>query len=207
MDVPASAPLADPIARWEDARRVESWAGESRVNFIRALAVAAFYGHHLLWMYVLPGPRPTAAYHQTVTLIAAGWALTVAALQTALSRRFWPGWLKYGSVSADLFLTTLLVMAAGGPKSPLVVIYLMVVASAALRLSLRLVWVATGLCLFGYLSAAAFIIQTRPADRIAHPDQIVFMIAVGGVGLIAGQMVRQARRLIRGSPVEVEDAP
>ena len=31
--------------RWADARRLESWAGEARVNLIRAAALLVFYGH------------------------------------------------------------------------------------------------------------------------------------------------------------------
>src|SRR5579859_2946286 len=35
------------------ALRVESWAGEVRVNLIRSIALSAFYGYHLLNVYVL----------------------------------------------------------------------------------------------------------------------------------------------------------
>jgi hypothetical protein len=35
-------------ARWADARRLESWAGEARLNLIRAAALLVFYGYHLM---------------------------------------------------------------------------------------------------------------------------------------------------------------
>ena len=38
--------------RWEDARRLEAWAGEVRVNVIRAAALVAFYINHLIHVYV-----------------------------------------------------------------------------------------------------------------------------------------------------------
>ena len=39
--------------RWADARRLEAWAGEVRVNLIRLVAVLAFYGHHLVNIFVI----------------------------------------------------------------------------------------------------------------------------------------------------------
>ena len=197
---------ADPTARWEDARRVESWAGEVRVNFIRASAVAAFYGHHLLRQYVLGGTRTTPEYHQTVTLVAAAWVLLVVALHHALARRFWPPWLKFGSSALDAALVTLLMLPGGGPRSPLAILYFLVLAASALRLSLRLVWATTAFTLLGYLGTVLFTIVRRPEWRIPHDEQVVFMLGLLGTGLVAGQMVRQARRLIQGSPVEVEEA-
>ena len=97
----------DPTARWEDARRVESWAGEVRVNLIRTCAVAAFYGHHLLRQFVLPGDKPTPEYHTAVTLIAAGWVVLVLALAFALRSRCWPGWLQGPAPRRDACLVTL----------------------------------------------------------------------------------------------------
>lgn len=196
----------DPTARWEDARRVESWAGEVRVNLIRTCAVAAFYGHHLLRQFVLPGDKPTPEYHTAVTLIAAAWVVLVIALHFALRSRFWPGWLKFAASGLDAFLVTLLTLAGGGPRSPLGVLYFLVVAASALRLSLRLVWATTAAAITGYLGTVLFTIVKRPEWRIPHDQQVIFMLGLLGTGLVAGQMVRQARRLIRGTEVEVEDA-
>lgn len=196
----------DPTVRWEDARRVEAWAGEVRVNFIRASAVAAFYGHHLLRQYVLSGTRTTPEYHQAVTLVTAAFVLMVLALQHALARRYFPVWLKFASSALDTFLVTLYLVAGGGPRSPLTVIYFIVLAASSLRLSLRLVWATTAFTLLGYLSAVLYTVRFKPQWRIPHDEQVVFMLALAGTGLVAGQMVRQARRLIQGSPVEVEEA-
>lgn len=197
---------ADPTLRWEDARRVEAWAGEVRVNFIRASAVAAFYGHHLLRQYVLTGTARPLEYHQAVTLVTVAFALMVVALQHALARRVYPPWLKFVSSALDTFLVTLYLVAGGGPKSPLTAIYFIVLAASALRLSLRLVWATTAFTLTGYLGSVLYTIRFKPEWRIPHDEQVVFMLALVGTGLVAGQMVRQARRLIQGSPVEVEEA-
>ncbi len=41
--------------------------------------------------------------------------------------------------------------------------------------------------------------------RIARSSEIIFLLAVGTAGLLAGQVVRQARRVVRGYPVLVEE--
>ena len=206
VDTSRDTPSPDHNSRWHDARRLESWAGETRVNFIRAVSIAAFYGHHLLRMYVLPGERPTLEFHQAVSLVAAAWMAFVLTMHGALARRAWPGWMKYAGSLGDVALVTILLVVAGGPASSLVVLYLMVVGSSALRLSLKLVWTVTAAAEAGYLCVVGFVIRARPALRIAHADQVVFMLALLGTGLIAGQIVRQARRLTQGGPVEVEEA-
>lgn len=193
-------------ARWEDARRVESWAGEVRVNFVRASAVVAFYGHHLLRQYVLTGTQSPPEYHQAVTLVTAAFVIMVIALQHALARRFYPPWLKFASSGLDVLLVSLLVVAGGGPRSPLVVLYFLVLAASALRLSLTLVRVTTAYAVVGYLGSILYTIRFAPEWRIPHDQQVIFMLGLLGTGLVAGQMVRQARRLIQGSAVEVEEA-
>lgn len=62
---------------WADARRLESWAGELRLNLIRLVAIAGFYGYHLLDAYLL---RPDDAaihgtYHAQITGSAVIWAI------------------------------------------------------------------------------------------------------------------------------------
>jgi hypothetical protein len=196
---------ATTTAHWEDARRVEAWAGEIRVNLFRCLAVVAFYGHHLLRMYVYHTPSgPSPEYHRIVNGLVFAWVATILALHRALEERQVPAWLKYLVLLADTLLVTLLLMVSGGPRSPLCVLYFLIVAASALRLSLRFVWSATIGCLLGYLLVVGHTIRTQPELRISHRDQVIYMLALGGVGVLAGQSVRQARRLIRGSDVVVE---
>ena len=60
--------------RWPDLQRLESWAGEARVNLIRLVALVGFYGNHLLNMHVL-GEDITADYHSTVTALTLTWSV------------------------------------------------------------------------------------------------------------------------------------
>jgi len=46
-----------------------------------------------------------------------------------------------------------------------------------------------------------------PALRIARSEEAVYVLSMLVTGLLAGQMVRQARRLAAGYPVTVAAAP
>jgi hypothetical protein len=202
--------------RWEDARRLEAWAGEVRVNLIRAAALVTFYGYHLLNVYVF-NPSLQGPYTVKVTCVVAAWSLAVFSLYVCLSRRWAPPALKYVATFWDLLMITALLLTGpdAGPHSPLVVLYFPVVASAALRLSLRLVYAATlgamaaatlmmGCYVFAVVGFADYYDAAKPY-LIPRANEVIFLLALGATGLLAGQVVRQARRLVRGYPVKVEE--
>jgi hypothetical protein len=205
--------------RWTDAYRLEAWAGEVRVNLIRAAALLAFYGHHLLNVYVI-GDDPTLKghYHTAVTAVALAWGVGVFVLHVCLTRRWVPPALKYVATAWDLVLiTSLLIASPSGPRSALVLLYFVVIASSPLRLSKPLVWMATlgamgaaavalGHYVFLRIGVDAYYAETlgEASRRIDRASEVLFLLALGTCGLLAGQVVRQARRLVQGYPVRVE---
>ena len=204
--------------RWADARRLEAWAGEVRVNLIRAAALLVFYGHHLLVVYVYGGDRSDEAivHHAKVTAIALAWMAAVFVLYVCLTRRWVPPGLKYAATFWDIAMSSaLLVASPDGPRSPLLYLYFVVLATSPLRLSLPLVYAATfgvmaaatavlGHYVFSQVGREAYYAPDSPY-RIARSSEIIFLLAVGTAGLLAGQVVRQARRVVRGYPVVVEE--
>ena len=208
--------MTDP--RWDDARRLEAWAGETRVNLIRAAALAAFYAYHLLNVYLFSGdPELRGAYNLKVTCVVLAWALAVGALYVCLSRRWVPPALKYAATFWDLAMITALLLADrhAGPHSPLIFLYFLVVAAAPLRLSLRLVYAATlgamaaatlmmGAYVFCLIGQADYYAPSSPW-AVPRPSEVIFLLSLGAGGLLAGQVVRQARRLVQGYPVTVAD--
>ena len=212
--------------RWEDARRLEGWAGEARVNLLRAAAVIAFYGQHLLNLYAFHDDLGFADaaqrgwFHAAVTAIVLGWALAVLVVYECLSRRWVPPALMYVTTLVDLTLVTALLVVTpvtrespGGPHSALIFLYFVVLAASPLRLSLRLVQVTTfatwaaALLMMGY-----YVFFRVGTDRyyaadspycVARSSEVLFLLATGVCGLFAGQVVRQARRLVEGHPVTV----
>jgi len=94
-------------SKWEDARRLEAWAGEIRVNLIRAVALVLFYGNHLFNLYFyrddpsLQG-ETGATLHANITTIVLAWAIGIVALHAFLTRRWMPPALMYVSTAWDL---------------------------------------------------------------------------------------------------------
>jgi hypothetical protein len=195
--------------RWEDAQRLESWAGEIRVNLIRLAAIVGFYGHHLVNAFLIQDDATlTGDYHVAVTVVVLAWASAVLALHYCLTRRWVPPALKYVATAWDLLLITTLLLLGRDPSSVLPVLYFLVIAAAALRLSLPLVWAAT----LGAMACYAFFhgylrfwLEVPAERRLSRPQQVIFLLALGGAGLLAGQVVRQVRRLVQGFPVTVAE--
>src|SRR5947209_1948730 len=129
---------------WDDACRLEGWAGETRVNLFRLIALVAFYGQHLLTVYLFRDDQSvTAEYHTAVTGVVLAWAAGALALHLCLQRRWVPDWLKYATTGTDLLLLTLLLCARGEPRGVLASLYFVIIAAAALRLSFGLLYFAT----------------------------------------------------------------
>jgi len=209
--------MLEDATKWDDARRLEAFAGEARVNRIRVAAIVVFYARHMVDVYVQRGNAAVQGYHTKVTLIVLAWALFSAYLHWMLVRRRVDPALKYVAVVWDLVMVTLLAMAGGingGAKSPLVLLYFVIVASASLRLDLGLVWTATlgamaGYCLvlmyyaWGLIGWNNYYAPENAGLRIPRSTEGIFLLALGAAGLMAGQVVRQARRLVAGYPVTV----
>jgi hypothetical protein len=195
--------------QWADARRIEEWAGEVRVNLIRLAAVLVFYGHHLLQHYLFRDEATRdVEYHVLTTLLVVAWSTEVLALHLCLSRRWLPPWLKYAATACDIGLITLLLLLGQDPHSTLAVLYFLVIGGAALRLSLPLVQAATLGCMAAYAVFQGYFrfwLDVPEGDRVPRAQQIIFLLALGAAGIIAGQVVRQARRLVHGYPVRVAD--
>jgi hypothetical protein len=208
--------------QWNDARRIEAWAGEVRVNLIRLVAILGFYGHHLVNVYFFrDDPSVVGPFHTAVTALMIAWAGEVLALHFCLTRRWLPPALPYAAVAWDILLITALLMLttvpAGGDlgdlksadaKSWLAALYLLVIATAPLRLSLPLVYTATLGSMAAYLYFLGYVkywLHLDDTQRLSRPNQVIFLLSLGAAGLLAGQMVRQARRLVHGYPVTVAE--
>ena len=202
-------------SRWEDVRRLEAWAGEVRVNLIRTAALVVFFAYHLIHVHFLDTALRGSRFDAVVTVVVLAWALAVALLHTLLSRRLVPPSLKYLATAWDLTMITVLLLAdpRGGPHSPLVVLYFLVIAAAPLRLSLPLVYAATlgamlaatvmmGGYVFGVVGTTDYYDPSK-GYQVPRTSEVIFLLALGAAGLLAGQVVRQARRVAEGYPVRV----
>src|SRR5439155_899450 len=120
-----------------------------------------------------------------------------------------PPWLKFATTAADIVLITALLTLSGGPRSPLLVLYFLVIGAAALRLSLELVYAATLGSILAYLILlghhAFYTVgydryYDNPELRVPRSHEVIFVLGLIVAGALAGQVVRQARRLAGGYP-------
>jgi len=185
--------------------RSESWAGEVRVNLIRLAALVFFYAQHLSSVYVFKDDGMTPAERSAVTIIVLLWALAAVGLHFILTRRWLPPLLPYLSIGMDLVMTGVLVATVGGPKSTLILLLFLVIASAPPRMSLGAVYTATLGSLLVYLALLIYNVFVHGGfqsyyedpDRIPRSTQIIVVLALLTAGFLAGQAVRQARRLVQ----------
>jgi len=204
-----ATPDAGPVPNdpWRDSARVEAWAGEIRVNLVRLVALVLFYGRHLIeYFRAAPDAPVRGRYHLAVTVIVLAWAMGAIVLHALLSRRRYEPWMKYAVVVFDAMMMTGLCVAAGGPKTPLVLLYFALIASAPLRFSLKLVYVATAAAMAGYLFLLGYYAwyavgydkyYSTPELRIPRSTEAITLLAMLTCGLMAGQLVRQVRRMMQ----------
>lgn len=104
-------------------------------------------------------------------------------------------------------MTALLVIGRD-PTSMLAVLYFLIIFAAALRLSPPLLYAATlgAMTAFVfYLGYLRFGLHLPDSERLSRSQQIIFLLALGAAGLLAGEVVRQVRRLRQGYPVQLVD--
>ena len=200
-------PPSESFDPWLLRSRIESLAGEARVNLVRLVAVFAFYLRHLIALSTTEGAAHEAgSYHTGATVIAGAWFAIIVAIHICLSRRYLPAWLKFAACTFDILMVTLLAMLRADPRSPVVLLYFAIIVSAAVRLSLPLVWFATIGSILGYLCVLANYAwrvigydryYATPELRIPRGDEAMVVLALVVTGVFAGQVVRQARRLTR----------
>ena len=181
-------------APWIAAQRAEEWAGELRVNLIRLVALSVFYAYHLFNFYVRQLPEITPQYHYIVSGITIAWAASAVVLHRSLVRRVNPPYVKYAAVGWDVFMATSLLIFSDGPRSPFLPLLLLIIATAPLRIHLRLVWVASLLSLLSYGVVCGHSKWIQPDGRVPIQHHVIFALSLGVAGLLAGQSVRQARR-------------
>lgn len=178
---------------WKAAVRAEEWAGEMRVNLLRLVAIAVFYGHHLLNFY-LQDLGLTPRFHVIVSSIAVSWAAAALATHLILTKQGNRRFLKYATLSWDVFMTTSLIAFSGGPQSQFLILLLLILFTAPLRLNLRLVWVATLAVALSYGTICGHSKWVNVETQIPVVHHVIFFLGLATAGLVAGQCVRQARR-------------
>jgi hypothetical protein len=181
----------------------ESWAGEIRVNYIRLVAIALFYGQHLLHVLLNGSASFDEHYHLRATVLVLTWGLLVIAIYAMALQQYFPPYLKYVATAFDIFMIAATIKLTEGYLGVWNIIYLLPIMAASLRQTLKLIYFATGFALATYLVTLAYYYLghigadrywSEPSLQIRTSDLAVVTLSILTAGLLAGQTVRQARR-------------
>ncbi len=182
-------------------RRLQRW-GRHRPRLASVLlTMGAFYIHHLI-SRAMGNPGSSGLFHWQTT----GTILFVCCYawfyQTLLMRPRAKRAVLYAWVGTDIVVFTLFVIfAAGGPHSPIVVIYFCMVASAALAFDRYMVWWVTAACMISY---ALLIPASRwydpTLDTVSYREAVPVIITMLAIGVVQYYVLRCARLQCRPSP-------
>jgi hypothetical protein len=178
------------VGRWQE------YEGEGRANLLRVLAIGAFYIVQLVTYQIYNIGDET--FHRSVTALAVAWTMVALGVHLCLRRQVFPAALKYWSTTADVVLLTGLLVIATGARSPMVVGYFLIIAVAALRFKLRLVWCATLGSMAGYLFVLGYdrwYLETADELRVPRHEQLITLLAIGLTGIVLGQIIRRVKHL------------
>jgi hypothetical protein len=182
--------------QWFIVGRWQEYGGEARANLLRLLAIAVFYSLQLAHHYLLSAAdQRDANFHRAASALAVAGLFVTLAVQLCLQRHVFPSLLKYVSTAADIVLLTGLAALGSGPHSPLLLAYFLIIAMAALRFSLRLVWFASLGSMLGYLTLVGLADKSWfDANHAVRPiDQLFTLASLALNGIVIGQAVRQVR--------------
>ncbi|MBW3598747.1 MAG: hypothetical protein KY475_15915 [Planctomycetes bacterium] len=195
----AGVPVEAHQRQWFIVQRWQAFDGERRANLLRILAVGAFYGLQLANYYLLSDRDAGAdAFHRAATALAAAWTLAAITIALCLRGRVFPRWLPYLATAADIFLLTgLAVLTQSKANSAVVFIYFLVLALAALRFSVPLMWFATLGCMAGYLAVVGMSdpVWFDPDHAVPPIEQFMVHLSLALCGVVLGQIVRRAQAL------------
>jgi hypothetical protein len=195
---------------WSIVGHWQEYEGEGRTNLIRVAGIAAFYIVELINFYGLKlgaftmpkvSDRP---FHVAVTALAVAWTMVGLGVLLCLRGRFFPAAVKYISMGCDLVLLTALLTVANGPRSPLVAVYFVILALAALRFNTSLVQFASIGAVAGYLFVLGYAKWFSPrVITIPRDHEMIFLLSLALTGITLGQITRRARVLAQEYATQV----
>jgi hypothetical protein len=198
--------------QWFIVGRWQEYEGEARANLLRIAAIGAFYVVQLVHYHFFAEPgEAVRTFHMRATAIAVAWCMIALGVSLCLRRQVFPAALKYCTTACDLVLLTGLVSLAAGPHSPLVLAYFLIIAMAALRFSLGLVWLTTLGAMAGYwlLVGIEDLKTSRWFDAthaVAPVEQLITLVSLGLAGIVIGQVVRRVKSLAAEYAARLEAA-
>jgi hypothetical protein len=182
------------------AGRWKEFDGEVRATLLRLILIVVFYSVQLINYFSLAQVSDAdKIFHRQVTLVSAAWLFVSLAVFISLKGGFMPAALKYVTTGIDLSLVFLLCRLGHGSASPLVSAMYVVLAMAALRFRVRLVWFATAVAVIGYMGLVASVdTGWFDADHTTPVmEQAITVCSLISSGAVLDQLIRGGREIAR----------
>ena len=212
----SAAALADDLERFLRGESIEAvapnlahrlgrWALREPALASRLGVLATFYGVELINYHLRVVP---AEFHFQVTVFLGLWAAASLAFQQVLNHERldgrlarWANAARFAWAAVDVFLFSLILQAADGVASPLVVGYPLLIVGAGLWFRVRMVSFVTALSVLSYAALVLnfYVLRSdlqRRFDR-AYDRPVFFVIMLLVLGLAVGYQVNRVRKLTR----------
>jgi serine/threonine-protein kinase len=179
---------ARPLGPWG---RLLRWAQKRPALAATLAALLVFYFDHLVLVSL--DLAEGGAFHWFVTGLLVVWAGGAILFHNLASRPRMRLPATYAWSAMDVVLFTILLLRADGPKSALVVAYLLLIAGSALRFRIPLVVFVTMLSLASYALLSLDAVYRRPEDEliIPLPNAIIFCLSMALMGVIVSVLLRR----------------
>jgi serine/threonine-protein kinase len=182
-------------------RRILRWARRKPGLAMTWAAVTAFYIYHALryWVFefsdqAFATPDQELKFHWASTAVAVCWFIGAWVMQTLLLRSGGRSIFLFLWTTMDVTLLTALLCFTNSAKSPLALLYLVLVAGSVLRFRPGLVGYVTVLSLAAYLVHVVFTVQClAPKEELAFTDVVPFALSLVIIGLVQYFALRRAR--------------
>jgi len=181
--------LARPLSV---GRRVWRWARQQPGLAATWTAVTTFYVYHLICFWILQLPEQTVQFHVASTALCASWCLGAWIFQRRLRRSERPA-VVFLWATWDVLLLTIFLFVTTSAKSPLALLYHVLVAFAVLRFRGDLVIYVTGLALAGYFCHVAYTVAYLQELELNFREVLPFALSLGVIGWIQYLALRRVR--------------
>jgi hypothetical protein len=188
-------PLQLPLA--DTGSRLRHWARNEPALVVRlgTLALCATISE-LGYRLIPPSDQTTPeeleqlwVAHLLIMAVMGTWLVASLVCQRAVNRPAWAKAARFAWVGADVILLTVAMHIDDALESPLVGLYVVLVAASALWSRVSLVLLTTQLCALGYLSLVA---ANWLEGRLVHPHwHLIFIVALSFTGLIVAYQVHR----------------
>jgi hypothetical protein len=210
---PSAQALADDLQRFLSGESIEAkplgpvgrslrWARSHPALAVTWATLAVFYVMHLICWWVLQLPGEGGAFHGTLTAMVLLWAAGAWVFQRLAVRSGLNVAVLYGWTALDVIMFTGVLTIANGPTSPLIIGYLLLIAGAALRYRIRLVWFVAILSMIGYCGIVWDARWHRPHLQAQPHTQFYLLLSMVVMAVIMHLVLRKVSRLVRsGGPL------